>query len=395
MEYDHDRKSGVSSFYGDRRPSYDALHNPAASNPNFDPSHRPRADSSSSFFNPNSGALPPGAGAGHSAGYNRQSYYDAGRQEPVKGYDDPMSPGGGGDEWDVYADFNNAGPRYSTAFGMGKGDASYRPIDSPQPSSLNKQPYGDAESATGPVELVTVPALGPEWKTSELRDMTSAGKRERNAESRKMYWKEFNRGERGLCGIRWLGKRFIVFFCFGLIIAIGITLAFTIPRVPSFLFNGNKPLQPATGSWNESIPTQFSRSPTNFTFPAFADIQVNTNENYLPLTFSKLDATLYDLTTTKQVAFGRLNKTTVPAKEFTSLQIPLNFTYSAVNSSDQTWTIWHTGCQNKGISTNGTRPAVQFRLVLEMAIQGLIGTKSVSTSVTNANCPIELPMNAS
>ena len=30
--------------------------------------------------------------------------------------------GAGGDEeaaWDVYADFNNAGPRYSTAFGMG------------------------------------------------------------------------------------------------------------------------------------------------------------------------------------------------------------------------------------------------------------------------------------
>ena len=115
MEYD--RKSGVSSFYGDRRPSYDALHNPAAPNA---PTHRARADSSSSFFNPGAG-LPPGAA--HSAGYNRQSYYDAGRQEPVKGYgyDDPAEPAG--DEWDVYADFNNAGPRYSTAFGMGNGDA--------------------------------------------------------------------------------------------------------------------------------------------------------------------------------------------------------------------------------------------------------------------------------
>ena len=163
--------------------------------------------------------------------------------------------------------------------------------------------------------------------------------------------------------------------------SIGITLAFTIPREPSFLFNNNKPLQGASGWWNTTIPTQFSRSPTNFSFPAVADIQVNTNENYLPLTFTKLDATVYDLQTTKQVAFGKLNKTTVPAKEYTTLAIPLNFTYSAVNTSDQTCksialhdsqgyglmgaptgTEWHEGCQNKGISTNGTRPGKPFAL---------------------------------
>lgn len=115
---DYDRKSTVSSFYGGRR-SGDALN----SDFNLPPgAARPRVDSTSSFY---------GAGtAGNrysradafdtpTAGYNQGSYFDAGRTEPVKG---------GGDEeaaWDVYADFNNAGPRYSTAFGMGDSGCAY------------------------------------------------------------------------------------------------------------------------------------------------------------------------------------------------------------------------------------------------------------------------------
>jgi hypothetical protein len=46
------------------------------------------------------------------------SFFDAGREEPVKGgYDEVEQPNEGG--WDIYADFNNAGPRYSHAFGLG------------------------------------------------------------------------------------------------------------------------------------------------------------------------------------------------------------------------------------------------------------------------------------
>jgi hypothetical protein len=53
------------------------------------------------------------------AGYNRQSYFDAGRVAPVRGgYDEEeMTPKGDVEEaWDVYGDFNNTAPRYSTAF---------------------------------------------------------------------------------------------------------------------------------------------------------------------------------------------------------------------------------------------------------------------------------------
>jgi len=56
-----------------------------------------------------------------SAGYNRDSFAHSGRSGPVKGaYDDEDDGKGGG--WDVYADFNNAGPRYSQNILMGNSD---------------------------------------------------------------------------------------------------------------------------------------------------------------------------------------------------------------------------------------------------------------------------------
>ena len=122
---DYDRRSAVSSFYGGRRSSVDALNRDYAAPPPSD--QRARRDSSSSFFNPDgTGPLPRGAAPSrmHSAGYNRMSYLDAGREEPVKGgNDEAEGPNEGG--WDVYADFNNAGPRYSHAFGLGQSEPTY------------------------------------------------------------------------------------------------------------------------------------------------------------------------------------------------------------------------------------------------------------------------------
>lgn len=83
------RKSGVSSFYG--KNSSDGL----SPQGNVDLMHN---------------------GLPHSAGYNNTSFLDAGRQEPLRGGRDEEADGGLQQEetWDVYADFNNAGPRYST-----------------------------------------------------------------------------------------------------------------------------------------------------------------------------------------------------------------------------------------------------------------------------------------
>ena len=49
-----------------------------------------------------------------SAGYNRDSFRRIGRQEPVKGGPDEEKDADEAEAWDVYADFNNVGPRYST-----------------------------------------------------------------------------------------------------------------------------------------------------------------------------------------------------------------------------------------------------------------------------------------
>jgi len=63
--------------------------------------------------------------------------------------------------------------------------------------------------------MVTVPALGPEWQKSEMRDMTKAGRREKKAESRNEKWKAWKRGERGMCG-KYFTRRVFVFTLFGL-----------------------------------------------------------------------------------------------------------------------------------------------------------------------------------
>jgi hypothetical protein len=55
---------------------------------------------------------------------------------------------------------------------------------------------------------------------------------------------------------------------------------------------------------------------------------------------------------------------------------------------------WYNACRNKAAAVNGSRPGLDFNLIIEMNIFGLIGTKSASTRVIDASCPIELAMNA-
>ncbi|KAJ7868723.1 hypothetical protein B0H14DRAFT_2728654 [Mycena olivaceomarginata] len=375
---DADRKSTVSSFYGGRKGSMDALNQDYPS-PSGDYGHQQSGrmrDDASSFFNPR-GSMDPLAGRPSTAGYNSNSFFPAAREEPLKGgRDEEEGPDGG---WDVYADFNNAGPRYSSAFGTQ--DTGYQSLG----------PTPKAEEATGPVEMVTVPALGPEWKKSEMHDMTKAAKRERKAEARKKLWQDWTRGNRGG---KWFTKRVIVFTCFGLIAIIAVVLGICLPRVPSFALSNSTPLANATGDWRNAVTAQFSRVPANFSFPAFADLQVNTDSNYLPVNFKHLRAKVYDLDTGFLIGSGDLGHKVLPAKSFPNIQLPLNFTYVATNDSDTTWVNWYNACQNKGRIASGERPGVRFRLVLDMVILGLPGSYSSSTQVSNANCPIELPTNS-
>ena len=118
--------------------------------------------------------------------------------------------------------------------------------------------------------------------------------------------------------------------------SVGVVLAFTIPRVPDLQFNNDKPLTTASGAFNSSIPTAFSRAPANFSFPAYASLQMDTNANFLPLTFTSIKAQVYDTDTNMEIATGDVAHQTFPAKTYSNFNMPLNFTYVATNDTDQT-----------------------------------------------------------
>jgi hypothetical protein len=85
-------------------------------------------------------------------------------------------------------------------------------VNSPSLSKL------DSQIEANPVEMVTVPVMGAEWKKDEMLDMRKATHRRERAEQRAQKWKEWRRGERGLCG-RYFTRKFTVFFFFFLCVA--------------------------------------------------------------------------------------------------------------------------------------------------------------------------------
>ncbi|KAG8907878.1 hypothetical protein FRB99_001737 [Tulasnella sp. 403] len=333
--------------------------------------------------------------AGKSAGYNSESFArhpDA--VEPLKGGPDEELGQGAG--WDVYADFNNAGPRYSSAFGVNlKADNglptaqpiySYRPLSRPETVASKKA----GSTAYEPeVELVTVPAMGSEWSAQELKDMKKSGQREIAAEKRARAWREFNRDQRGLCGIPWLTRKFIVIATFIFLIVLGVLLYFLIPRAPGFGFSFSTPLKA-----NGGPAPYFNRLPANFSFTAEVDLQADTHASYIPIHFRNISAQIYASETYKLVATGSTGPLTMPANSWVPLSINMTFAYNAINSSDTTWQMYYQACQNKIAAVNATRPGLNIHLVLDMNIVGLIGSYGASTLINNIECPFQLPVNA-
>ena len=91
---------------------------------------------------------------------------------------------------------------------------SYHQIPPTTPVAANKAEGVDNDSAHAPLELVTVPALGPEWERTEMKQMTKSGRREIKNDDRRAKWRAWNRGEIGLCGTKWFTKKFLVWFIF-------------------------------------------------------------------------------------------------------------------------------------------------------------------------------------
>jgi len=205
--------------------------------------------------------------------------------------------------------------------------------------------------------------------------MTKNGRREEKRERRRDIFKAWNRDQVGLCG-RWGTRKAIVWTVFvlcgmwvqmcmcisrGTLIypySVGIILVFTIPRVPTFIFNTQTPLGNSTLA---DIPgPAFGSFPANFTFYASLDVEIDTNSNFIPLHFNSWRSEIYELNTGEKIATGEWGSYTLPAKKFTRIFLPVTFSYTAANTSDRTWANVYNACRNKNQFADNKRPGMYF-----------------------------------
>ncbi|KAG8807372.1 hypothetical protein FRC18_005595 [Serendipita sp. 400] len=308
----------------------------------------------------------------------RDPYQDAGKTPGGT----PASKDDDENGWNVYADFNNAGPRYSSL----KKNDGYQTIPSP---SIRPPPsvVRETDEQQPHVELVTVPALGAEWKAEELRAMTKKGRKEDRTYERQEKWKEWMRDQRGICG-KWGTRRAIVWGLFITICIVGIILAFTLPRVPSFTWNKDAPLTAVNDPDN---PPKFATVPAaTFAFNASLDVHIDTGSNFLPLKFNYARVQIADLDTGRLIAEGGLEGYILPAKAYTQVYIPVMFNYTAANNTDQTWANMYNACKNSNQYPDRVRPGVNLSVAVQMGIAGLVTHPATSTVLTSAPCPFEL-----
>lgn len=52
------------------------------------------------------------------------------------------------------------------------------------------------------------------WRKDELYDLSKKGRAEQRSENRTRAWRTWNRGQSGLCGVKWMTKKLLVFGIF-------------------------------------------------------------------------------------------------------------------------------------------------------------------------------------
>ncbi|KAH9030373.1 hypothetical protein EDB85DRAFT_2074321 [Lactarius pseudohatsudake] len=374
---DSDRKSTVSSFYG-RRSSVDALTRDYAA-----PAQPPRLPEHCQevlLFHQHERCR-----------VQRMSFFDAGREEPVRAATTRRH--GLTKMAGMFMQTSTTrDPATVMAFGIGNNEArcviylsSFHGSHVHAATSSSPTAFGEngrRVQHSRPVEMVTVPALGASGARTSLMDMTKRGRQGEEKENLGRSGRRSIVENTALFGRKWLTRRTLVFFLFGLSAAIGIVLAFTIPRVPCFNINGRPLLcPPLAGSTSPFRWNSAASPPTSFRVPCHSrSTPARTSYHFV---FKHLDAQLYDLEFVPSRRDGSLEPHQVPSKEILKHTDTLNFTYVATNDSDQTFQY-----------TGGVRPALRFRLNIDMSIAGLPTKHSTATSVTNAQCPIELPSSA-
>ncbi|OXC69131.1 hypothetical protein AYX13_02421 [Cryptococcus neoformans] len=330
--------------------------------------------------------------------------YNSNHHQPYTPY---YSHNEGLEEFDVRADFDVKGPRWSEVHGNGlynpgmgtgggnvrssttglgvlRGDrnSGYGPVSEHIPPLGHTYSQDTRKSLASREELVSVPVLGPEWKKTELHDLSRRGKSGIKAEKRKRAWLEWTRDQRGLCGVRWLTRKVIVGAAFLFCVALGVTLYFVIPRAPNFEFYDEQPFTVD----NNTI--SFSRTPTNFSFSGNLNLWADASSSYVPVHFTHLEASLYDEATNKKIATGDWGNHVMQHKAEQAVILPVTFAYSAINTSDTTWNDWYNACGH--IWPGTTRSDLKLKLLLKMSIVGLTKKPQTSALISGIACPFEL-----
>lgn len=112
--------------------------------------------------------------------------------------------------------------------------------------------------------------------------------------------------------------------------SLAVTLYFVIPRAPSFQFYTDQPFVVN----NSTI--SFSRTPTNFSYTGELQLLADASNSYVPVHFSNIQATVYDLDTDKTIATGSYRNHVMSRKANQPVSLPIEFSYSALNASDTT-----------------------------------------------------------
>lgn len=148
-------------------------------------------------------------------------------------------------------------------------------------------------------------------------------------------------------------------------------------------------------------------SPANFSFPAYADFEVNTGSNFIPLKITHLNALVFDLDTDNKVGNGDMYGLSLPAKKFVNLQVPVNFSYVADNRSDITCQFrfpfaggatdnltnsganWYNACKNRGQYADGERPGAFLRRFFYLTVSHVVRRSSFQNCTGDDYCGVD------
>ncbi|GAA99118.1 hypothetical protein E5Q_05809 [Mixia osmundae IAM 14324] len=300
--------------------------------------------------------------------------------------------------FDVRGDFDNVSRPYSTVAQEVRSTSLQRNLSDPTREDASLDLRAANASSTNlisgdykDVVLSSMPVLGTDWAADEGRMARKEARKSQFRQSKAGVavneLGEWQRGERKLCG--WFGWRHGVCVLFAIIVALGITLYFVIPRTPSVLISTSQPLALDT---TYADPVFSHGPPATFDWHGVLNLAFDSTDNYIPIHLSSLSASIKDLNTNAVIATGSKTGLALPGKAQSTVALPIHFAYQANNDTDTTFQDIYKGCSKS--YTGVTRPGLNLVVHLSMSIVGIIGSKTANTQLSDLACPFQLAASA-